>query len=174
MSDLTELGIKEASKALSDKEFSSIDLTKAYLGAIKEKDKDINAYLEVFEDEVLEKAAEADKSYLDSGAREILSGIPLAIKDNILIKGRRCTAASKLLATRPVSSPLSPDQGRSIAEGPWAVRRSPCGPRSTRHTGTRKAGRRTGAGDSYGESVSARDHPNRGPPSTRHPDSENR
>ena len=95
MIDLKELTIKKAHKHLIDGEFSATDLAGAYLEAIKRKNKELNAYLEVYDD-VLEQAAVADKMIKD-GKATILTGIPLAVKDNILIKGRRASAASKIL-----------------------------------------------------------------------------
>ncbi|MFH1455039.1 MAG: Asp-tRNA(Asn)/Glu-tRNA(Gln) amidotransferase subunit GatA, partial [bacterium] len=67
----------------------------AYLEQIKITDKDIHAYLEVFFD-VLDQAKVADEK-IKSGKAGLLTGIPIAIKDNILIKGRIATAASKIL-----------------------------------------------------------------------------
>lgn len=55
----------------------------------------MNAYLEVYDD-VLTQADEADKK-IKEGKADVLTGIPLAIKDNILIKGRIASAASKIL-----------------------------------------------------------------------------
>ncbi len=67
------------------------------LKIIAEKDGDINAYLEVFKD-AEDAAAEATKRYASDGENTPpLLGIPLAIKNNILIKGKRTTGASKIL-----------------------------------------------------------------------------
>ena len=76
-------------------DFSVHELTEEYIKNISTKNKDINAYLEVYED-VLVQADKADKK-IKSGEADILTGIPLAIKDNILIKGRIASAASKIL-----------------------------------------------------------------------------
>ena len=51
--------------------------------------------MEVYDD-VLEQAEEAQK-IIDSGNSKELTGIPLAIKDNILIKGKKASASSKIL-----------------------------------------------------------------------------
>lgn len=91
MSDLTKLSITEAAKKLQKKEISAVELARAVLKNIEAKDKELNAYLEVFSD-VEEQAKKADQD----GAGT-LKGIPLAIKDNILIEGRRVGAASKIL-----------------------------------------------------------------------------
>lgn len=76
-------------------DFSAVDLTQAYLNEIKDKNTEINAYLEVFSD-VIEQAKTADEKF-KSGTATVLTGIPFAIKDNILIKGRVASSASKIL-----------------------------------------------------------------------------
>ncbi len=94
--DLASLTIENAHKAMINGDFSATDLVKAYMKIISEKNKEINAYLEVYDD-VLEQARKADE-IIKSGKGNLLTGIPFAIKDNILIKGRKATSASKILA----------------------------------------------------------------------------
>ncbi|MDO8590350.1 MAG: amidase, partial [bacterium] len=93
--ELGKLTIKKAKELLSKKEVSAVDLAKECLKNIEAKNKDINAYLEVYAD-VLEQAERADKARAEGAGGELL-GIPLAIKDNILIEGRHASAASKIL-----------------------------------------------------------------------------
>jgi aspartyl-tRNA(Asn)/glutamyl-tRNA(Gln) amidotransferase subunit A len=93
--DLKTLTIVEARKKLDAKEFSAVDLASAYLEEIKSKNKELNVYLEVFDD-VLEQAKIADDMIAKKESYPLL-GIPLAIKDVILIKGRKVSAASKIL-----------------------------------------------------------------------------
>ena len=95
MINLKNLTIKKAHESLVKGEYSAVDLAKAYLAEIEKKNKTLNVYLEVFDD-VLEQAAEADKR-IEAGQASMLTGIPFAIKDNILIKGRKVGAASKIL-----------------------------------------------------------------------------
>ena len=90
---LNNLTIKKARKLLTDREISAKELTAYYLKNIEEKNKDINAYLEVFAD-ALSEAEKLDKK--DIGTQP-LWGIPMAIKDNILIKGKICSAGSQML-----------------------------------------------------------------------------
>ncbi len=93
--DLSALTIKKTHEHLMRGDFSAVDLSKAYLAEIKKRNKNINAYLEVFDD-VLDQAKAADVRIKEKKA-SVLTGIPLAIKDNILIEGRTATAASKVL-----------------------------------------------------------------------------
>ena len=94
--DIKELDIKSAHQHLVNGDFSAQELTQECLNTIKEKNKDINAYIEVFEKMALEQAREADKRIKGKKYSE-LTGIPLAIKDNILIKGQKVSAGSKIL-----------------------------------------------------------------------------
>ena len=90
---LNNLTIKKAQKLLADKEISAKELAAYFLKIIEEKNKSVNAYLEVFGD-ALGEAEKLDKEGI--GGRMLL-GIPLAVKDNILIKGKTCSAGSKIL-----------------------------------------------------------------------------
>jgi aspartyl-tRNA(Asn)/glutamyl-tRNA(Gln) amidotransferase subunit A len=94
---LNQLTIKQAHDGLKKKEFSSVELTKAVLGVIKKKDKDINAYLEIIDDLALEQAAEADRKLAEGGELSPLCGVPAAIKDCILVEGVKSTAGSRIL-----------------------------------------------------------------------------
>ncbi len=93
--DLKNLTIIKAHDMLVKKEITAVDLAKAYLAEIEKKNKDINAYIEVYDD-VLEQAAEAQKR-IDAGTADVLTGIPIAIKDNILVKGKKASSGSKIL-----------------------------------------------------------------------------
>ena len=93
--NLKNLTIKEARRALDAKEFSAVDLAQAYLAEIEKKNKELNAYLEIYDD-VLEQAKVADEM-IARGESHSLLGIPLAIKDVILIKGKKVSTASKIL-----------------------------------------------------------------------------
>ena len=93
--DLAKLTIKKAHEHLMKGDFTAVELTQAYLDVIAEKNKDLNAYLEVFKD-ALDAAKDADKR-IKKGDKGMLLGIPAAIKDNILIKGKKASSASKIL-----------------------------------------------------------------------------
>src|SRR3989344_3876569 len=94
--NLATLTITEARKALDAREYSALELTEAYLDAIAKKDTEIHAYLEVWADSAREEAKAADKM-IAGGMTQALTGIPLAVKDNMLIEGRIASSASRIL-----------------------------------------------------------------------------
>ena len=93
--NLRELTINKAHQLLIDQKIKVKDLVDIYLGETKERNKDINAYLEIYNnlDEQTEKAQEL----IDNGRATLLTGIPMAIKDNILYKGQIASASSLIL-----------------------------------------------------------------------------
>ncbi len=93
--DLTTRTIAEAKDLLDTKQVSARELAEAYLDTIATRDPDINAYLEVYED--VRAQADAADARRAKGETGPLLGVPLAIKDNILIEGRVASASSKML-----------------------------------------------------------------------------
>lgn len=93
--DLKNLTIEKAHNDFKSKKMTCRELVEEYLKVIEEKNKEINAYLEIYEDVFLQ-AEEAQKKFID-GSATILTGIPFAIKDNILFKDHIASAGSKIL-----------------------------------------------------------------------------
>lgn len=94
---LNQLTIKSAQSGLREKEFTCTELVQACLGQIEQRQPEINSFLTVTGEQALSKAKLIDEK-LSKGANLLpLEGIPLAIKDNILIEDVRCTAGSKIL-----------------------------------------------------------------------------
>ena len=95
--NLNELTIKQAHDGLVAKKFSSVKLTEACLTQIKKLNKKLNAFITVTEKEAMEQASAVDKKIAKGGKIGILEGVPVALKDNLLVKNVRATAGSKIL-----------------------------------------------------------------------------
>ncbi len=94
--NLEFLTIKDARSLMDSGKISSLDLSKLFLDRIKKIDPKINSCISVFYDQALDEAKLADKRMAE-GEKGDLLGIPYLLKDNILAKGQKTTAASKML-----------------------------------------------------------------------------
>jgi Asp-tRNA(Asn)/Glu-tRNA(Gln) amidotransferase A subunit family amidase len=88
--ELGKLNIAEINQALLAKDFSVKEMTASFLQAIEQSK--LNAFISVNE-QALAQAEEADKN-LHLAKDNVLFGIPLAVKDIILVEGLKATAAS--------------------------------------------------------------------------------
>ena len=92
--NIKQLTIKQAHELLVTKKMSVLELVEATLKEA-EASRDLNAYLEIFDD--VRTQAEVAQKMIDEGCATFLAGIPFAMKDNILIKGKVASASSKML-----------------------------------------------------------------------------
>lgn len=95
--ELSKLTLQKASELLSAGDISSRDLVEATVQAVQEKDADVGAFLEVYGDEARKIAEESDKARKEGADLGPLAGIPIALKNNMLVRGKRVTAGSKIL-----------------------------------------------------------------------------
>jgi aspartyl-tRNA(Asn)/glutamyl-tRNA(Gln) amidotransferase subunit A len=95
MSQLTDLTISEARKALREKRFSALELTEAYLAAMG-RARILNAYVVETPDHARAMAQESDRR-IAQGKPRPLEGIPLGIKDLFATKGVHTQACSHVL-----------------------------------------------------------------------------
>ena len=95
MSDLLKFDLLQASKAIKNKEFSSLELTNAYIEAI-ENTSSLGAYLEIVKDHALSMAKNSDEN-ISNGVSRPLEGLPIGVKDMFCTKGIKTTASSKIL-----------------------------------------------------------------------------
>jgi len=90
-SSYEDLRIKLLSKVISCEE-----VVRYYLERI-DRHQDDNIYITVFHESALERARSLDRKLQEGEIPGKLFGMPMAIKDNIAIKGGRLTCASKIL-----------------------------------------------------------------------------
>jgi aspartyl-tRNA(Asn)/glutamyl-tRNA(Gln) amidotransferase subunit A len=96
LTDLTRLSLAAARAGLRAKDFSSTELTRAYLDAIDAANPRLNAYVAVTADKALGMAKASDEK-LAAGQGGALEGVPLGIKDLFATKGVHTQAASHVL-----------------------------------------------------------------------------
>jgi aspartyl-tRNA(Asn)/glutamyl-tRNA(Gln) amidotransferase subunit A len=96
VAELTKLTLTEAREGLRQKQFSSTELTQAFLDAIEAGNKSLNAYVLPTPEHALAQAKVSD-SRLGQGDARPLEGLPLGIKDLYCTKGVRTTACSNVL-----------------------------------------------------------------------------
>lgn len=87
--------LEELHEMLVNKETTSVEIVKDLYNRIEETEEQIGAFLSLNKEQALEKAKEFDENGIDP--ENILSGLPIGIKDNIVTKNEPTTAASKIL-----------------------------------------------------------------------------
>lgn len=95
--DLAALTIKEFQEGLREKKFKAGEVVADIFRHIKSEDEKLGAYLALYEEDAFRQAEETDLKIAAGEPLQPLAGVPLAIKDNILIEGKVTTAASKIL-----------------------------------------------------------------------------
>ena len=84
--------LKEINDLLKKKKIKPIDLVEEAFERI-ESNKELNAYITLNKETAIERAKELEAKEVDN----ILFGIPIAVKDNIITKGLKTTCASHML-----------------------------------------------------------------------------
>lgn len=91
-----EKTLAELAQGLASGEFSSLELTRAYLDRIQAEDKTLNSYISVTEEQAIAQAEAADQQRA-SGTAGAFTGLPIAHKDIFCTKGVRTSCGSKML-----------------------------------------------------------------------------
>ena len=97
MTTLTDLTLAEARDGLARGDFTSVELTQAYIGAM-EKGRGLNAYITETPDLALAQAKASDQRRAQGNAGA-MDGLPIGMKDLFCTEGVRTTAASHMLDT---------------------------------------------------------------------------
>lgn len=96
--NLINLSASEVAEKIKNKEVTSLEVTKSALDFAKEKNKEINAFITITEDDAIAKAKAVDEKIAKGEELSPLAGVPYALKDNIASKGILTTCASKMLS----------------------------------------------------------------------------
>ncbi|MGO1770574.1 MAG: Asp-tRNA(Asn)/Glu-tRNA(Gln) amidotransferase subunit GatA [Microbacterium sp.] len=97
MSDLIRRSAADQAAALASGDVSSVELTEAHLARTSAVDEAVHAYLDVDADKALDAARAADARRAAGEELAPLTGVPIAVKDNIVTRGQVTTAGSRML-----------------------------------------------------------------------------
>ena len=97
MEELLTKTAAEQRKALLNKEISAVELINEQYKRIEDVEEKLQAFNSLCKEQAIETAKEVDKKIAAGENLPPLAGIPLALKDNINLKGTKTTASSKIL-----------------------------------------------------------------------------
>jgi aspartyl-tRNA(Asn)/glutamyl-tRNA(Gln) amidotransferase subunit A len=95
--NFTTLTIGQIQELLKNRQASALDIAKAHLSQIDQRDGEVRAYLSLSPERALAQAERIDQKIAAGEPLGPLAGVPVAVKDVILTKGIRTTCASRIL-----------------------------------------------------------------------------
>ncbi len=96
--DITNLPIRKLNALFNNKDLKPSELYSKIFENAAGSEASLHAHLTLFEEENIKKAKKSDDRFEKGTSEGLLDGIPLAIKDNINIKGYKTTCSSKMLS----------------------------------------------------------------------------
>ena len=93
--ELPDLPVHKLRKLLEDEEIIPMDIVDSVIDRIEERESSLNAYIEIFAEDARKRAVELED--IPKHSWRPLFGIPIAIKDNIVVKGYQATCGSRIL-----------------------------------------------------------------------------
>ena len=96
--ELVRLTLAEAAGLVKKREVSPVELVEASLERIAQVDPQVKAFIRVFEQEARQVAKAAELMLMAGHDLGPLHGVPVALKDNVALRGHPTTAGSKILA----------------------------------------------------------------------------
>jgi aspartyl-tRNA(Asn)/glutamyl-tRNA(Gln) amidotransferase subunit A len=97
--ELYELTARTLAQKIKDGEVTSAEATESVLARIEQMEPELNAYITVMADSARSRARDIDSRRSKGEDIGPLGGVPMAIKDNMVIQGTRTTAGSRILET---------------------------------------------------------------------------
>lgn len=91
------LSALELAKAIQNRKYTAREVVLHYINRIEKYDGKIGSFITVCKEDAIKQAEEIDRKIQKGEILSSLMGVPVAIKDNILTKGIKTTAASKML-----------------------------------------------------------------------------
>jgi aspartyl-tRNA(Asn)/glutamyl-tRNA(Gln) amidotransferase subunit A len=107
--DLTSLSLAEAGDRIAARELSPVELVEATLNRIEEVDEQLNSFIHVSGEQALAAAGAAEAAIAAGYHLGPLHGAPIALKDNVSVRGEASRAGSKVLGD------FIPDEDATIA-----------------------------------------------------------
>ena len=98
MTDLEKMTALALAEKIRQGQISVLDGVKTVFSAIEKKEPQIHAYLDLYKKEAFARAKEVEKGIREGVYTGPLAGVPVAVKDNICVKGKKTTCASRILA----------------------------------------------------------------------------
>ena len=95
--ELESMTALELAAKIRQREVSVLDGVKEVFDQIESKEDKVHAYLDTYKKEAYARAKEVEKGIQNGTYTGPLAGVPIAVKDNICIKGKKTTCASKIL-----------------------------------------------------------------------------
>lgn len=92
--DVLTWNLTELANSIGAKEISPVEITRLLLEKIYESDRKFNSYITVMEESAIASAKEAETEILLGNIKGPLHGVPVAVKDNVFVKGIKNTSGS--------------------------------------------------------------------------------
>ena len=95
--DLEKMTALELAEKIKQRQISVLDGVKTVFSEIEKKESRIHAYLDLYKKDAYARAKQVEKGIAEGIYTGPLAGVPVAVKDNICVKGKKTTCASRIL-----------------------------------------------------------------------------